>query len=76
MHCGVMVTGYNQDDWERLLKGEYDRPPTVSDAQNMDDTLAMGELDVHFISLLPVKQLSACTAWGDTRPAQIVGAES
>ena len=25
MHCGVMVTGYNQGDWERLLKGDYDR---------------------------------------------------
>jgi len=44
MHCGVMVTGYNQGDWERLLKGDYDRPPTVSDAQNMDDALTMGEL--------------------------------
>lgn len=44
MHCGVMVTGYNQGDWERLLKGDYDRPPTISDAANMDETLAMGEL--------------------------------
>ena len=44
MHCGVMVTGYNQDDWDRLLKEEYDRPPTVSDAENMDNTLYMGEL--------------------------------
>ena len=44
MHCGVMVTGYNQGDWERLLRGDYDRPPTVSDAANMDDTLYMGEL--------------------------------
>jgi alkanesulfonate monooxygenase SsuD/methylene tetrahydromethanopterin reductase-like flavin-dependent oxidoreductase (luciferase family) len=44
MHTGVMVTGYNQGDWERLLKGDYDRPPAVPDAQNMDDTLAMGEL--------------------------------
>ncbi len=44
MHCGVMVTGYNQGDWERLLKGDYDRPPTVSDAENMDNTLYMGEL--------------------------------
>lgn len=44
MHCGVMVTGYNQGDWERLLKGDYDRPPTVSDAANLDDTLYMGEL--------------------------------
>ena len=44
MHCGVMVTGYNQGDWERLMAGDYDRPPTVSDAENMDDTLYMGEL--------------------------------
>ena len=44
MHTGVMVTGYNQGDWERLLKGDYDRPPAISDAANMDETLAMGEL--------------------------------
>lgn len=44
MHCGVMVTGYNQTDWERLMTEDYDRPPTVSDHANMDDTLHMGEL--------------------------------
>lgn len=44
MHCGVMVTGYNQGDWERLMTGDYERPPTISDAENMDQTLAMGEL--------------------------------
>ena len=44
MHTGVMVTGYNQGDWDRLLKEDYDRPPTVSDAENMDNTLYMGEL--------------------------------
>ena len=44
MHCGVMVTGYNQGDWSRLMEGGYDRPPTVPDAKNMDDTLYMGEL--------------------------------
>ena len=44
MHCGVMVTGYNQGDWDRLMAEDYDRPPTVPDAQNMDDTLYMGEL--------------------------------
>lgn len=44
MHCGVMVTGYNQGDWGRLMTEDYDRPPDVSDAANMDDTLAMGEL--------------------------------
>jgi len=44
MHCGVMVTGYNQSDWDRLMKEEYDRPPMVSDAENMDNTLYMGDL--------------------------------
>lgn len=44
MHCGVMVTGYNQGDWPRLMAGDYDRPPAVPDAANMDDTLYMGEL--------------------------------
>ena len=44
MHCGVMVTGYNQGDWDRLMAGDYDRPPAVTDAKNMDDTLYMGEL--------------------------------
>ena len=47
MHCGVMVTGYNQGDWERLLAEDYSRPPAVSDAANMDDTLALGELVEH-----------------------------
>ena len=44
MHRGVMVTGYSQCDWSRLLAGDYDRPPTIPDAKNMDDTLYMGEL--------------------------------
>ena len=44
MHCGVMVTGYNQGDWERLLAEDYDRPPAIPDSQHMDNTLYMGEL--------------------------------
>ena len=44
MHCGVMVTGYNQGDWPRLLAEDYDRPPEIPDAKNLDDTLYMGEL--------------------------------
>jgi alkanesulfonate monooxygenase SsuD/methylene tetrahydromethanopterin reductase-like flavin-dependent oxidoreductase (luciferase family) len=44
MHCGVMVTGYNQGDWERLLAGDYDRPPAVPDYENMEETLQIGEL--------------------------------
>jgi alkanesulfonate monooxygenase SsuD/methylene tetrahydromethanopterin reductase-like flavin-dependent oxidoreductase (luciferase family) len=39
-----MVTGYNQGDWERLIAEDYSRPPTISDAENMDNTLYMGEL--------------------------------
>ena len=44
MHCGVMVTGYNQGDWPRLMAEDYDRPPEIPDAKNLDDTLYMGEL--------------------------------
>ena len=31
MHCGVMVTGYNQSDWPRLMAGDYERAPDVAD---------------------------------------------
>ena len=34
-----------------------------------------GELDVHFVSSLPVMQQPVCMAWVDTRPVQIVWAE-
>ena len=44
MHCGVMVTGYNQGDWPRLMAEDYDRPPDVPDYMNLEDTLYMGEL--------------------------------
>jgi alkanesulfonate monooxygenase SsuD/methylene tetrahydromethanopterin reductase-like flavin-dependent oxidoreductase (luciferase family) len=44
MHCGVMVTGYNQADWPRLLDGDYDRAPDVPDHVHMDETLRLGEL--------------------------------
>lgn len=44
MHCGVMVTSYNQADWERLMSGDYERPPSVPDSVQVDNTLAMGEL--------------------------------
>ena len=44
MHCGVMVTGYNQGDWPRLMAGEYERPPDIPDHVHMDETLRLGEL--------------------------------
>jgi alkanesulfonate monooxygenase SsuD/methylene tetrahydromethanopterin reductase-like flavin-dependent oxidoreductase (luciferase family) len=44
MHCGVMVTSYNQADWERLMSGSYERPPSIPDSVQVDNTLAMGEL--------------------------------
>jgi len=37
-------TAETQGDWERLLAEDYSRPPAVSDAANMDDTLELGEL--------------------------------
>lgn len=44
MHVGVMVTGYNHGDWERLMDGDYSRGPDVPDADMMDNTLRLGEL--------------------------------
>ncbi len=44
MHCGVMVTGYNQGDWPRLMAGDYDRPPDIPDYVNMENTISGGEL--------------------------------
>jgi len=43
MHCGVMVTGYNQQDWDRLMAGEYDRPPDTPDYLHMEETISMGD---------------------------------
>lgn len=44
MHCGVMVTGYNQEDWPRLMAEDYSRPPTTPDHVNLDSTLSIGDL--------------------------------
>jgi alkanesulfonate monooxygenase SsuD/methylene tetrahydromethanopterin reductase-like flavin-dependent oxidoreductase (luciferase family) len=44
MHCGVMVTGYNQQDWDRLMAGDYERPPDIPDYVQMEETITMGEL--------------------------------
>jgi alkanesulfonate monooxygenase SsuD/methylene tetrahydromethanopterin reductase-like flavin-dependent oxidoreductase (luciferase family) len=44
MHCGVMVTGYNQADWDRLMAEDYSRPPATPDYLHMEETLTMGEL--------------------------------
>lgn len=44
MHCGVMVTGYNHGDWERLMAGDYSRPPTVPDYVQLSNTIRLGDL--------------------------------
>ncbi len=44
MHVGVMVTGYNQEDWPRLLAGDYSQPPRIPDHEHFDNTLRLGEL--------------------------------
>src|ERR1700688_3829091 len=44
MHCGVMVTGYNQADWDRLMREDYERPPDTPAYVNMCETPAAGGL--------------------------------
>ena len=43
MHVGVMVTGYNHGDWERLMAGDYSRPPAVPDYAQFENTIRMGD---------------------------------
>jgi alkanesulfonate monooxygenase SsuD/methylene tetrahydromethanopterin reductase-like flavin-dependent oxidoreductase (luciferase family) len=40
----VMVTGYNQADWPRLLAEDYSRGPDIPDSIQFDATLELGEL--------------------------------
>ena len=44
MHCGVMVTGYNQEDWPRLMAEDYSHGPDIPDYIHMENTLKLGEL--------------------------------
>lgn len=39
-----MVTGYNQQDWDRLMAGDYSRPPAVPDHVQLNNTIHMGDL--------------------------------
>jgi hypothetical protein len=66
-----MVTGYNQGDWERLLAEDYSRPPAVSDAANMDDTLYLGELvePLGFDSIWATEHYGSAYWWNPVRLA-------
>jgi alkanesulfonate monooxygenase SsuD/methylene tetrahydromethanopterin reductase-like flavin-dependent oxidoreductase (luciferase family) len=44
MQVGVMVTSYNQKDWDRLLAGRYDEPPLESDVEIVDETIRLGDM--------------------------------
>lgn len=44
MHCGAMVTGYNQADWDRLMAEDYERPPSTPDYACMEESISIGEL--------------------------------
>lgn len=44
MQVGVMVGSYNHRDWDRLLAGEYDRPPSRSDVDIIDGTISIGDV--------------------------------
>lgn len=44
MRVGAMVTNYNQQDWPRLLAGDYQALPEISDLDIHAETMALGEL--------------------------------
>jgi alkanesulfonate monooxygenase SsuD/methylene tetrahydromethanopterin reductase-like flavin-dependent oxidoreductase (luciferase family) len=44
MQVGVMVTSYNQGDWDRLLAEDYSKAPTRSDVEFIDETLQLGAM--------------------------------
>jgi alkanesulfonate monooxygenase SsuD/methylene tetrahydromethanopterin reductase-like flavin-dependent oxidoreductase (luciferase family) len=44
MEVGVMVTNYNQRDWDRLLAGDYERAPVTSDDAIHRETVRLGEM--------------------------------
>lgn len=44
MDVGVMVSSYNHKDWERLLAGEYQRPPETLDEAIHRETMALGDM--------------------------------
>lgn len=44
MDVGVMVSSYNHRDWDRLLAGEYDRPPDLSDEAIHRETMLLGDM--------------------------------
>ncbi|MGE3914121.1 MAG: LLM class flavin-dependent oxidoreductase [Hyphomicrobiaceae bacterium] len=44
MQVGVMVTSYNHRDWDRMLAGDYTRPPLTSDVAIHDETVKLGQM--------------------------------
>ncbi|MCR1781305.1 LLM class flavin-dependent oxidoreductase [Nocardioides carbamazepini] len=44
MQVGVMVTSYNQRDWDRVLAGDNDKPPVNPDIPIVDNSLALGAM--------------------------------
>jgi hypothetical protein len=52
MHCGVMVTGYNQGDWERLLAEDYSRPPgpdeIIERIRTLQHAISLEMVVIHF----------------------------
>ena len=44
MQVGVMVTSYNHRDWDRLLAGDYERPPDLPDVAIHRETMKLGDM--------------------------------
>jgi alkanesulfonate monooxygenase SsuD/methylene tetrahydromethanopterin reductase-like flavin-dependent oxidoreductase (luciferase family) len=44
MQVGVMVTSYNQRDWDRLLAGDHNKAPVKPDLPIVDNSFVLGEM--------------------------------
>ena len=44
MQVGVMVTSYNHRDWDRMLAGDYAKPPVTPDIAVHDETMKLGDM--------------------------------
>lgn len=66
MQVGVMVGSYNHRDWDRLLAGEYNRPPTKSDVEIIDGTISIGDMvePLGFDSILTTEHYGSAYSMG------------
>jgi alkanesulfonate monooxygenase SsuD/methylene tetrahydromethanopterin reductase-like flavin-dependent oxidoreductase (luciferase family) len=60
MHVGVMVGTYHDADWERVMAGDYSRPPSPADHELVAEMLRYG----HLVEPLGFDSIWAAEHWG------------